>query len=270
MSESPLGKTVDYDASYDPDLLFAIARRPGREALGLGAPLPFKGWDIWTAYELSWLDPKGKPQVACAQISVPAESPYIVESKSLKLYLNSLNQQRIADVATLRATIERDLTPRLGIAPEVEVWLPETWTHPAPAEPAGECIDTIDIAIEHYQPAPQLLCNRSSEIVTESLYSRLLRSRCPVTGQPDWATLYIDYTGPAIDRAALLAYIVSFRLHQDFHEHCVERIFCELQRHCAPQQLSVYARYLRRGGLDINPFRSSGALPPPARRCFRQ
>lgn len=266
----PLGKSVDYDVAYNPQLLCAIARQPGRDALGLQGELPFQGWDIWTAYELSWLDPLGKPSVACAEIWVPADSPNIVESKSLKLYLNSLNQYCFADAESVRATITRDLTACLGMAPEVQLQLPSSWGQIDCVETMGECIDNIDVTIDQYHPAPQLLRAISSEIVTETLFSRLLRSRCPVTGQPDWATLQIDYTGPALDRAALLAYIVSFRLHQDFHEHCVERMFIDLQHACAPQRLAVYARYLRRGGLDINPFRSSDNTTPPALRCFRQ
>ena len=270
MSELPLGKSVDYDAVYDPKLLCAIPRQPGRDELGLPGELPFRGWDIWAAYELSWLDVRGKPAIACAEIWVPADSPNIVESKSLKLYLNSLNQQRCADAESVRATIARDLAACLGVEPIVQLQLPSSWQEINCVEPAGECIDDIDVAIEHYHPAPELLRTRSAEIVTETLFSRLLRSRCPVTGQPDWATLQIDYTGPALDRAALLAYIVSFRLHQDFHEHCVERMFVDLQRLCAPQRLAIYARYLRRGGLDINPFRSSDNETPPTLRCFRQ
>lgn len=265
----PLGRDVEYDAAYDPQLLCPIPRQPGRDALGLSGTPPFRGWDIWTAYELSWLDGRGKPEVACAEISIPADSPHIVESKSLKLYLNSLNQRSFADAETVSDTIVRDLTACLGAAPSVRLLLPSSWRQ-GREEFVGECIDAIDIAIEHYHPAPELLRIRSSKVVTEQLFSRLLRSRCPVTGQPDWATLWIDYTGPALDRAGLLAYVVSFRLHQDFHEHCVERIFVDLQRACAPQRLAVYARYLRRGGLDINPFRSSGAEVPPQLRCFRQ
>jgi 7-cyano-7-deazaguanine reductase len=187
----------------------------------------------------------------------------------LKLYLNSLNQHRFIDSETVRATIAHDLAQCLNAAPEVHLRLPANWQLVAFAEPAGECIDAIDVAIEHYQPTPSLLRTQSG-IVTERLFSHLLRSRCPVTGQPDWATVQIEYTGPAIDRAGLLAYIVSFRLHQDFHEHCVERIFVDLQRYCAPQQLAVYARYLRRGGLDINPYRSTGQEMPQPTHCFRQ
>ncbi len=266
----PLGKGVDYDADYDPKLLCPIPRQPGRDALGLQGKLPFCGWDIWTAYELSWLDMRGKPVVACAEIWVPADSLNIVESKSLKLYLNSLNRHGFADADNVRATIAHDLTACLGVTPEVRLQLPSSWGQINRSEFVGECIDDLDVAIEHYHPAPELLRISGSEVITETLFSRLLRSRCPVTGQPDWATLQIDYTGPALDRAALLAYIVSFRLHQDFHEHCVERIFVDLQRFCAPQRLAVYARYLRRGGLDINPFRSSDNATPPVLRCFRQ
>lgn len=270
ISDLPLGKSVDYDVDYDPALLHPIARQPGRDALGLHGELPFRGWDIWTAYELSWLDERGKPLVGCAEIRVPADSPNIVESKSLKLYFNSLNQQRFGAADGVRATIIRDLTVCLGARPEVQLLLPSTWTQLDYAEPAGTCLDDMELDIQHYQPAPELLHTRGSGIVSETLFSRLLRSRCPVTGQPDWATVQIDYTGPAIDRASLLAYIISFRLHQDFHEHCVERMFVDVQRICAPQRLNIYARYLRRGGIDINPFRSSGDESPPALRCFRQ
>ena len=268
----PLGKDVAYDAPYDPKLLCPIPRQPGREALGLAfadGGLPFSGVDIWTAYELSWLDARGKPIVACAEIHVPAESVYIVESKSLKLYLNSFNQHHFTATDAVRDTIVRDLSGCLGTVPTVRVLLAPAWGALMCAEPAGTCIDALDVAIEHYQPAPELL-RAHGDIVSETLYSHLLRSRCPVTGQPDWATLSVDYTGPRIEQAALLAYIVSFRLHQDFHEHCVERIFVDLQRHCAPQRLSVYARYLRRGGIDINPYRSTAAQPPPALRGYRQ
>lgn len=270
MSDLPLGKSVGYDAAYAPDLLCPIPRLPGREALGLCGELPFRGWDIWTAYELSWLDPHGKPMVACAEIWVPADSPNIVESKSLKLYLNSLNQHRFESVDATRATIEHDLTARLGAKADIHMLLPPAWGRLAVGDPAGECIDGIDVGIEHYEPAPELLRTCGAEIVTETLFSRLLRSRCPVTGQPDWATLQIEYTGLALDRAALLAYVVSFRMHQDFHEHCVERIFADLQHRCAPQRLAVYARYLRRGGLDINPFRANSDEAPPRWREFRQ
>ncbi|MFT3931411.1 MAG: NADPH-dependent 7-cyano-7-deazaguanine reductase QueF [Spongiibacteraceae bacterium] len=265
----PLGKNVDYDASYDPALLCPIPRQPGRDALGLSSALPFHGWDIWTAYELSWLDQKGKPLVACAEIRIPADSPNIVESKSLKLYFNSLNQHRFPDIDSVRATIVRDLAACLGVEPQLHILVPAQWSAVEQSDVGGECIDDLDIAIDQYQPVPELL-QVGATVVGETLVSRLLRSRCPVTGQPDWASVQITYTGPQIDRASLLRYIVSFRSHQDFHEHCVERMFVDLQRYCHPECLSIYARYLRRGGIDINPYRSSGDETPPALRCFRQ
>ena len=269
MSDLPLGKNVDYDAAYDPALLCAIPRQPGRDILGLHGAFPFRGWDIWTAYELSWLDTKGKPLVACAEIRVPASSPNIVESKSLKLYFNSLNQHCFANSESVRTTITRDLTACLGVEPSVHIVPPAKWPPAQQIDLSGECIDDLDIAIEKYHPAPEML-KTGSAVVTEVLFSRLLRSRCPVTGQPDWATVQIAYTGSQIDRVSLLAYIVSFRLHQDFHEHCVERMFVDLQRYCRPERLSIYARYLRRGGIDINPFRTDTEDAPPALRCFRQ
>jgi 7-cyano-7-deazaguanine reductase len=238
--------------------------------LGLAAELPFQGWDIWNAYELSWLDTRGKPLVACAEFWMPATSPNIIESKSFKLYLNSLNQQRFADSDELRMTLQRDLQQCLGAELEVNLQLPEYWGESEEGPQVGCCLDELPVAIEHYLPAPELLRLQSEQVVSERLFSRLLRSRCPVTGQPDWATVQIDYTGAAIDRAGLLAYIVSFRQHQDFHEQCIERIFADIMQRCAPQRLSVYGRYLRRGGLDINPYRSSGAERPPNRRSYRQ
>ncbi len=273
MSELPLdtlslGKDVDYDADYDSALLCAIPRQPGRDALGLQQGVPFRGWDIWTAYELSWLNTRGKPLIACAEIHIPADSPNIVESKSLKLYFNSLNQHRFADVDDVAGTIEKDLTACLGSKPLIHLRPPSDWRVDEQDFP-GECIDDIDIDIESYQPSAETL-TVGARVVSETLFSRLLRSRCPVTGQPDWATVQIAYTGPEIDRASLLRYIVSFRLHQDFHEHCVERMFVDLQRECGPERLTIYARYLRRGGIDINPFRSNTDAVPPAFRCFRQ
>jgi len=269
-AELPLGKTVAYDADYDPNLLYAIARDAGRGELAGAAKLPFHGWDIWNAYELSWLDAVGKPMVAWAEFWVPAESPNIVESKSFKLYLNSLNQHRFADGAEVLAVLQRDLERCLGSPLEIHLHLPAQWEGLMLSAPTGVCLDDLPIAIEHYQPAPQLLRLQSERVVEEQLFSRLLRSRCPVTGQPDWATVQISYRGAEIDRAGLLAYIVSFRQHQDFHEQCVERMFLDILQRCAPEQLVVHARYLRRGGLDINPYRSTAAERPLNGRCLRQ
>ena len=267
--KSPLGQTVSYDAAYDPTLLFAIPRRDGRASLGLDS-LPFTGGDIWNAYELSWLNPRGKPVVAWGEFWVPADSPNIIESKSFKLYLNSLNQHRFDDVDVVTQTLRRDLSACAGAAIEVTLRLPEQWSEFPLREPVGICLDTLDVDIAAYTPQPEWLRTQSTEIVCRQLYSRLLRSRCPVTGQPDWGAVSVAYTGPEIDPVGLLAYIVSFRQHQDFHEQCVERMFSDIQRRCAPQQLTVFARYLRRGGLDINPYRSTEATRPLNSRLFQQ
>lgn len=267
---SPLGQTVDYDAEYDPSLLFAIARSEGRARLGLTEPLPFQGWDIWNAYEISWLDLAGKPIVAWGEFRVPADSPNIVESKSFKLYLNSLNQYCCGSADEIAQLISRDVSLCAGTTIDARVHLPATWSAFPLVTPLGDCLDDQPITIEHYTPNPTLLRVSSSEVKPRQVFSRLLRSRCPVTGQPDWGTVCIDYVGPQIDPAGLLAYIISFRQHQDFHEQCVERIFCDIQQRCAPQTLTVSARYLRRGGLDINPWRSSGATEPANPRFFQQ
>jgi 7-cyano-7-deazaguanine reductase len=267
---SPLGQSVSYDAAYDPTLLFAISRLSGRERLGLNGPLPFSGSDIWNAYEMSWLNARGKPVVAWAEFRIPANSPNIVESKSFKLYLNSLNQRCFDDVDAVTQTLQRDLSACAGAEIEVLLRLPDLWPQFPFSEPVGDCLDVLDVAIEHYTPQPELLQVHSAQIVSRKLYSRLLRSRCPVTGQPDWGVVSVNYTGPEIDRAGLLAYVISFRQHQGFHEQCVERMFCDIQQRCAPQSLTVFARYLRRGGLDINPYRSTDQFRPQNNRLFQQ
>jgi 7-cyano-7-deazaguanine reductase len=270
MSEILLGRAVDYDARYDPHLLCPIPRAGGRAELGIvGAP-PFHGWDIWNAYELSWLDAGGKPQVAIGEFRIQASSPNIVESKSFKLYLNSLNQQRFATVADVRVALQRDLAACVGADPVVRLYLPDDWDSFSPSQPQGECLDDIALSVDRYTPAPELLTADAGQVVTRRCFSRLLRSRCPVTGQPDWGAVMIEYTGPAIDPVGLLAYIISFRQHQDFHEHCVERMFVDIAARCRPARLSVYARYLRRGGLDINPYRCSAEQEPPNQRLFQQ
>lgn len=266
----PLGRFVDYDSTYDPALLFPIERGAGRERLGIGATLPFHGCDLWNAYEMSWLDAAGKPLVAWGEFRFPADTRCIVESKSFKLYLNSLNQHRFDSPAAVEDLLRRDLSACLRADVEVTLHLPESWTRFPLVEPEGRCLDELPLRVDGYQPEPQHLRTVSTGIVTRSVFSRLLRSRCPVTGQPDWGTVRIAYTGPEIDEAGLLAYIISFRQHQDFHEHCVERMFTDILARCAPQQLSVYARYLRRGGLDINPYRSTGPERPDNSRWFQQ
>ena len=256
---SLLGQAVAYRDTYAPELLFPIERQLKRDELGIAAgALPFVGEDLWNAYELSWLDARGKPVVALGEFRVPATSPRLIESKSLKLYLNAFNQQRMASVDEVQSRIAADLSAAAGA--EVGVVLMPLATRPQrrSAYPQGECLDALDIAIDTYQPAPELLHATGAE-VEETLYSHLLKSNCLVTGQPDWGMLVVRYRGPAIDREGLLRYVVSFRAHNEFHEQCVERVFCDLMARCRPQELAVWARYTRRGGLDINPFRASHA-----------
>lgn len=261
---STLGRTVAYCDRYDPALLYPIPRRDKRREIGLtdGEPLPFHGGDLWNGYELSWLDARGKPAVAVATLWVPAVSPCLIESKSLKLYLNSFNQTVFAGAAAVADTLRRDLSAAAGAPVEVTVTPVAEVGERVLRNFTGTLLDTLELDIGHYAgPAPELLRPEptadSSVVVTETLVSHLLKSNCLVTGQPDWASVRIVYTGPAIDHACLLRYLVSFRQHNEFHEQCVERIYCDLQRRCAPQELAVYARYTRRGGLDINPWRSS-------------
>jgi 7-cyano-7-deazaguanine reductase len=260
--DSPLGKPAQYRERYDPGLLFAIERAPQRAALGLGDVLPFSGADLWTAYELSWLDPRGKPEVAIARFSVPAGSPRIVESKSLKLYLNAFSQTPFDSAAAVERTIAADLGRAFGAGVAVEVIGPRTFAGLRIDELAGESIDDVAIEVHDYSPRPDFLA-ASGPAVEEVLVSQLFKSNCPVTGQPDWGSVQVRYRGPRIDRAGLLRYLVSFRQHAAFHEHCVERIFVDVQERCRPEQLTVYARFTRRGGIDINPFRSDWEQPPP-------
>ncbi|MDR2092383.1 MAG: NADPH-dependent 7-cyano-7-deazaguanine reductase QueF [Azoarcus sp.] len=254
---APLGKPVAYDDTYAPDLLFPIARQGKRDEIGIRADaLPFVGVDSWNAYELSWLDPRGKPVVALGRFRVPATSPNLIESKSLKLYLNAFNQFRLSDAETLRAILVRDLSAAAGAAVDVRVMPLAARPVRRFADPDGFCLDVLDIDIDTYRPCPDTL-RAQGAATSETLYSHLLKSNCLVTGQPDWGTLAVRYRGPAIDRAGLLRYIVSFRQHNEFHEQCVERIFCDILARCKPSALAVWARYTRRGGLDINPFRAT-------------
>ena len=266
--DSLLGLEVAYPDHYDPALLFPIPRAAGRGELGLVAgALPFAGHDRWHAYELSWLDARGKPVVATATFTVPCDSPHLVESKSLKLYLNSLNAHRFDGHAQVAGTIRADLSRAAGAAVAVAFGLPPFDDHTR----AMIDLDTqdIDIAADGYGPPDaRHLClardHPGAGEVAEALHSDLLKSNCPVTGQPDWASVRIDYAGPRIDPAGLLRYLVSFRNHAGFHEQCVERIFVDLRARCAPRALSVQARYTRRGGLDINPWRATPGTPAPA------
>ena len=261
---SPLGKPTEYCTSYAPELLYPIPRQLKRDELGISAAvLPFVGEDIWNAYEVSWLNPKGKPVVALATFRVPAESPKLIESKSFKLYLNSYTQTAFADTAAVEAVLRRDLSTAAGAPVSAKIEILNSRPQATLAYPEGTLLDELDIVCDTYHPAPEQLVTVNGEKVEEILYSHLLKSNCLVTGQPDWAMVVIRYRGPAIDRAGLLQYIVSFRNHNEFHEQCVERIYCDIQKHCQPEALAVHARYTRRGGLDINPFRSSGEYPAP-------
>jgi 7-cyano-7-deazaguanine reductase len=270
--DSPLGKSSEYIATYTPSLLFPIPRAVKWAELGLSAEtLPYQGVDFWNCFELSWLLPSGKPVVAMGEFAIPADSPNIIESKSFKLYLNSLNQSVFSSADELMAVLVKDLSAAAGKPVGVRVRsLAEVTAEGVQAAP-GVCIDELDVAISNYaQPQPELLRCDAGRVVEESLHSHLLKSNCPVTGQPDWGTLVVEYCGAALDHASLLAYLVSFRQHADFHEQCVERIFLDLQRLLNPEHLTVYARYVRRGGLDINPYRSSGPITPDHRRLVRQ
>jgi len=261
---SPLGKATEYQSHYAPELLYPIPRQLKRSELGIADDnLPFVGEDLWNAYELSWLNPKGKPVVAVGTFRVPADSPNLIESKSFKLYLNSFNQSTFSSLEAVTATLAQDLSAAAGKA--ISLTLEPLATRPQAviASPSGILLDELDIACDCYQPASELLCTQAGEVIEETLFSHLLKSNCLVTGQPDWAMVVIRYRGCPIDRAGLLRYIVSFRNHNEFHEQCVERIFTDILQRCAPESLAVHARYTRRGGLDINPFRSTGEYAPP-------
>ena len=272
--QSSLGKPAPYVDQYDASLLFPISRSTKRAEIGVTGALPFLGADLWTAFELSWLNLRGKPQVALAHITVPCESPNIVESKSFKLYLNSFTNSRFVDAQEVRERIRTDISEavwRGGVvqaAVGVKMLLPDMFDREPIHEIDGLSLDRLDIECTRFTPAPDLLKSATHEApVSEVLCSNLLKSNCLVTGQPDWASVQISYFGPQIEQEGLLQYLVSFRNHNEFHEQCVERIFMDIWTRCKPAKLAVYARYTRRGGLDINPFRTSypQALPPAVR-----
>ena len=283
---SQLGKPSAYIDQYDASLLFPIPRAGKRAEIGVAAAAPFFGADMWTAFELSWLGPRGKPQVALAHFTVPCETPNIIESKSFKLYLNSFNNTRFADVEAVKTRLRADLSEAVwrdtargpsasGPAPSsigVKILLPELFDREPIYELDGLSLDRLDVECTRYTPAPELLRVVPDEApVTEVLTSNLLKSNCLVTGQPDWGSVQISYSGAPIDQEGLLQYLVSFRNHNEFHEQCVERIFMDIWTRCKPFKLAVYARYTRRGGLDINPFRTSYPQALPANtRTARQ
>jgi 7-cyano-7-deazaguanine reductase len=269
MHEIPLGKPTEYASEYAPGLLFAVARSEARDASGIGPGLPFSGSDIWNAWELTWLDESGKPVVATATFTVDATSPNIIESKSLKLYLNSFAMTRFPNEDEISDLIEKDLSNIAGNKVVVDITPARISTSDSIAEFPGTCIDYLEITdVPNNVDAGLLRC--SNEVVSEEIFSHLLRSNCPVTNQPDMGSVLIRYSGPRIDHASLLQYIVSFRQHNDFHEACIERMFVDLKERCTPEKLTVYARYNRRGGLDINPFRTDANESPDNLRLWRQ
>lgn len=279
--QSPLGKASRYADQYDASLLFPIARAPKRAEIGLDAAQPFFGADMWTAFELSWLNARGKPQVAIAHFTVPCESPNIIESKSFKLYLNSFNNTRFDDAAQVQERLRADVNEALWRGAErkgtagLRLLSPELFDREPVYELDGLNLDRLEVECSRYTPAPDLLRTTESAPkegpVSEVLVSNLLKSNCLVTGQPDWASVQISYTGPQIEQEGLLQYLVSYRNHDEFHEQCVERIFMDIWTRCKPIKLTVYARYTRRGGLDINPFRTSHPQQLPANtRTARQ
>jgi 7-cyano-7-deazaguanine reductase len=273
MSENPLGRSTNYPSTYDRGLLFPISRAENRGRLGMtNFSLPFRGYDLWRAYEISWLDLRGKPVVAIAEILVPADSPCMVESKSFKLYLNSLNQNCFKDADAVRQLVTDDLARVIQARCLVQIYLPDTFSHLSCVPPEGVSLDDQPLDIEVYQPDAGLLRVDTRRVHTETLYSNLFRSNCPVTSQPDWGTAVIRYKGNAIDHASLLRYLVSYRHHNGFHEDCVEQIYVDLAHLIKPERLSVAINFLRRGGLEINPVRSSHPLEMefPAVRMARQ
>jgi|TARA_B110000977_G_C10965629_1_gene450289 7-cyano-7-deazaguanine reductase len=275
LSTGPLGLSGDYAEGYSVELLHPMPRAEGRKAVGLDtgseSELAHLGKDLWTGYEFSWLDTKGKPVVAGLKIEVDCATTNIVESKSMKLYLNGFAQAQFADAGIVSARLNQDLSTAFAGDVVVDL-IPIDELAGQWASMRGQCLDGLDIQVTNYQRAPELLGQMSSgsHVVTEHLYTHLFRSLCPVTAQPDWATVTVSYTGNAIDHAGLLGYLISYRCHQAFHETTVERIYADIMGACQPTFLSVNGRFQRRGGLDINPFRSSEACPVPDARMPRQ
>ncbi|ESP91638.1 NADPH-dependent 7-cyano-7-deazaguanine reductase QueF [Pseudoalteromonas luteoviolacea] len=258
LKASVLGKTTEYASQYDATLLHPIARKLNRDQIAVDEQaLPFKGEDTWTGYELSWLNSKGKPQVAVATFVFPCQSSHIIESKSFKLYLNSFNQTRFTSEEEVHKYLTSDLSQAANCDVTVTLYGPDEYNCLPFTQLPGECIDELDIEVDAYSPEEGILAHSEQSEVSETLYSHLLKSNCLITSQPDWASIVIRYQGQQICKESLLKYLISFRDHNEFHEQCVERIYCDIQRALKPKKLEVYARYTRRGGLDINPYRSS-------------
>ena len=272
LSALKLGQNTEYKSQYDASLLQPVPRRLNREGLGIVEQQPFnQGADVWTCYELSWLNLNGLPQVAIADVEIDFKSENLIESKSFKLYLNSFNQTKFASIEEVEQTITRDLSQCASGQVSVKIHKLADYTNQLIVNFAGECIDEQEIQIESYTFSNQYLENiAEDEIVEETLVSHLLKSNCLITSQPDWGSVQIHYVGKRLTREKLLRYLVSFREHNEFHEQCVERIFTDLMQFAKPEKLTVYARYTRRGGLDINPFRSNFERVPVNLRMARQ
>jgi 7-cyano-7-deazaguanine reductase len=272
LAELTLGKSTGYQEKYDATLLQAVPRKLNRDAIELTDELPFHGADIWTGYELSWLNAKGKPMVAIAEFILDVTSINLIESKSFKLYLNSFNQTKFASIESVQQTLANDLSNCAEGEVTVKIIEPKQFAHQRIIELPGTCIDDLDIEVDDYQFNSDYLIDSTDDksIVAETLTSNLLKSNCLITSQPDWGSVMIRYQGPKIDREKLLRYLISFRQHNEFHEQCIERIFIDLKRFCHCAKLTVYARYTRRGGLDISPYRSDFESPPENHRLARQ
>jgi 7-cyano-7-deazaguanine reductase len=270
LKESPLGQSTVYIETYSPDLLFPIPRTLARDKTGIHANLPFQGIDLWNGYEISWLNLNGKPEIAMAEFSFPCTSPNVIESKSFKLYLNSFNQSHFESINHVQDIIQNDLSQAADSTITVDLFPLSHLKKQTLEEFTGICLDTLDVKTDVYEMNKDFLTTNSNKFVEEVLYTNLLKSNCLATGQPDWGSVLIHYVGSKIDQEGLLKYFISFRRHAGFAEHCVEQIFCDILTECSPEQLTVYGRYTRRGGLDINPFRTNVEKSPVNIRQFRQ
>ena len=272
LKDSTLGKKTAYVDTYDKSLLFSIARKLNRVSLNLLSSLPFQGVDIWNAYEISWLNPQGKPIVAIGRIEIPADSPNLIESKSFKLYLNSFNNCIFSSLLQVKNIMIEDISKVAGKKIKLTLLPLDKFTRSPFKQLEGICLDTLDITCSDKAPnINHLSIIQANEVIDETLSSHLLKSNCPVTGQPDWASIRIHYHGYPIDRSGLLKYIISYRHHEQFHEHCVEQIFMDILNTLKPEKLEVYSAFTRRGGLDINPFRTTEtSFELPVKRLIRQ
>lgn len=269
LQQAPLGKKTTYRSEYAPSLLHPIARQMNRDTIKLPSPLPFHGIDIWNAYELSWLNAKGKPVISLAEFRFPCTAPYIVESKSFKLYLNSFNNSRFSSEQTVLSLLKQDLALATGATVHIKLIPASTLLGYKIGNLPGISLDDLDISMDEFTTNADLLICKEG-LIEETVHSHLLKSNCLVTGQPDWGSVAIRYAGKPIDHARLLQYLVSCRNHNEFNEHCIERIYADIWRVCQPKQLTVYGRYTRRGGLDTNPFRSNFEEPWDNIRLGRQ